>query len=170
MGIIRRIPFTRLEISRTGQGRHERPLRQGPHGEGQAAGHQPREVFLTTSPAGHPDKGATIAMFDKGKRRLRAVGRQYPERTAGRGPHKRPDEPLQTGRLGVVLTPQLERAFVQITPPAYTGLKGEEKPFLFKGVQALEGSDVRFRLQSNRPLRDGRLDVTCGDGPLSRCP
>jgi len=34
-------------------------------------------------------------------------------------------------------------------------LKAEEKPYAFKGVQALEGSEIRFRLQSNRPLREG---------------
>jgi hypothetical protein len=68
-------------------------------------------------------------------------------------------------RLRVVLTPQLEAAFVQITPPAYTGLKAEEKPYAFKGVQALEGSEVRFRLRSNRPLRDGRLALTSGELP-----
>jgi hypothetical protein len=32
-------------------------------------------------------------------------------------------------------------------------------------MQALEGSEVRFRLQSNRPLREGSLDITAGDRP-----
>ncbi len=65
----------------------------------------------------------------------------------------------------MILVPQLDKAYVRITPPAYTGLKAEEKPYAFKGVQALAGSEVRFRLQSNRPLREGALEVTTGDAP-----
>ena len=71
-------------------------------------------------------------------------------------------------RIGVVLTPQLEKAFVRIAPPGYTGLKPEEKLYEFKGVQALEGSEVKFRLQSNRPLREGWLEITAGDQPAQR--
>jgi hypothetical protein len=47
-------------------------------------------------------------------------------------------------------------------------LKAEEKPYAFKGVQALAGCEVRFRLQSNRPLREGLLDITTGDQPPQR--
>jgi len=71
-------------------------------------------------------------------------------------------------RIGVLLTPQLEKAFVRIAPPDYTGLKPEEKRYEFKGVQALEGSEVKFRLQSNRPLREGLLEITAGDQPPQR--
>ena len=67
--------------------------------------------------------------------------------------------------IGVILTPQVEKAFVLVTPPAYTGLKAAEKPYAFNGVQALAGSEVRFRLQSNRPLREGRSEITAGDQP-----
>ena len=72
---------------------------------------------------------------------------------------------VQTVSIGVVLTPQLEHSFVQVAPPAYTGLKAVEKPYAFNGVQALSGSEVRFRLQSNRPLREGRIEITTGDQP-----
>ena len=58
--------------------------------------------------------------------------------------------------------------FVRVAPPAYTGLKAEEKPYAFKGVQALEGSEIRFRLQSNRPLREGTVEITAGDQPPKR--
>ena len=35
-------------------------------------------------------------------------------------------------------------------------------------MQALEGSEVRFRLQSNRPLREGLIEITAGDQPPPR--
>jgi len=70
--------------------------------------------------------------------------------------------------IGVVLTPQLRGIFVKVTPPAYTGIKPEEKPYDFKDLQVLEGSEVRFRLQSNRPLREGVLEITAGDQPPQR--
>jgi hypothetical protein len=70
----------------------------------------------------------------------------------------------------VVLTPKLEKAFAQISAPAYTGLKPEEKPYAFKSLQALEGSEVRFRLQSNRPLRDGMIELICGERLPQRVP
>ena len=66
-------------------------------------------------------------------------------------------------RVGVVLTPQLEKMFVRIAPPAYTGIKPEEKPYTFQAVQALEGGEIKFRLQSNRPLREGALELTSGE-------
>jgi hypothetical protein len=67
--------------------------------------------------------------------------------------------------VGVILTPQLDRAFVRITPPAYTGLPAEEKPYAFKAIHALAGSSLRFALQSNRPLREGRIELTAADQP-----
>jgi hypothetical protein len=66
------------------------------------------------------------------------------------------------------MTPQLERLFVRVTPPAYTRIPPEEKPYAFKPLQVLEGSEVKFRLQSNRPLRAGELELTAGDQPPRR--
>lgn len=60
----------------------------------------------------------------------------------------------------VILTPKIEKAFLEITPPAYTGLKTEEHPFAFKSANALEGSQLRFRLQSNRPLKEGSIEIS----------
>jgi hypothetical protein len=157
--------FTRLEIAEPGRAGTNVLYGKGLMVKVRATGHQPREVFLTTFPAGHPEKGATVAMFDKGKGDFEQWVDNVRSELRVVAHTKDWTSFSKQARLGVVLTPQLERALVQITPPAYTGLKAEEKPYLFKGVQALEGSDVRFRLQSNRPLRDGRLDVTCGDGP-----
>ena len=46
-----------------------------------------------------------------------------------------------------------------VAPPAYTALRAEERKLDFKTVGALEGSILRFRLRSNRPLREGRLEI-----------
>ncbi len=67
-----------------------------------------------------------------------------------------------TRHLKVVLTPKIERAFVEVQPPAYTGLAAREEPFDFKKLTALAGSQIKFRLLSNRPLASGA--VTLPDG------
>jgi hypothetical protein len=157
--------FTRLEITEPGRAGTNVLYGKGLMVKVKAAGHQPREVFLTTFPAGHPEKAATLAMFDKGSGGFEQLVDNIRSELCVVAHTKDRTSLSKQVRLGVVLTPQLEGALVQITPPAYTGLKAEEKPYAFKGLQALEGSEVRFRLQSNRPLRDGRLDVTCGDRP-----
>ena len=130
-----------------------------------ATGHQPRELFLTSFPPGHPEQGATVAMFDNGRGGFQQLVEPVRTELLVVAHTKDRTSLSKAVRLRVVLTPQLEAAFVQVTPPAYTGLKAEEKPYAFKGVQALEGSEVRFRLLSNRPLRDGRLALTSGELP-----
>jgi hypothetical protein len=157
--------FTRLDITEPGSAGAKVLYGKGLTIEVKAAGHQPREVFLTTFPPGHPEKGAALAMFDKGRGEFQQLVDDVRSDLLVVAHTKDRTSLSKQVRLGVVLTPQLEKALVQITPPAYTGLKPEEKPYAFKSVQALEGSEVRFRLQSNRPLRDGRLDLTSGDQP-----
>jgi ElaB/YqjD/DUF883 family membrane-anchored ribosome-binding protein len=135
-----------------------------------ASGPRPKELFLTSFPPGHPEQAATVPMFDKGsvgydqlvdniRTELQVCAHTKDGSTWSRQAH-----------IGVVLTPKLERAFARISAPAYTGLKPEENPYAFKGLQTLEGSEVRFRLQSNRPLRDGLIELICGDQPPQRVP
>jgi len=130
-----------------------------------ASGHRPKEVFLTAQPPGHPEQAITLPMFDKGaigydqlldNVRTKLVVFAYTKDRVSLS---------KQVPIGVILTPQVEKAFVIVTPPAYTGLKAVEKPYAFNGVQALAGSEVRFRLQSNRPLREGRIEITTGDPP-----
>ena len=130
-----------------------------------ASRHRPKEVFLTAQPPGHPEQAITLPMFDKG-----AIGYDQLLDNVRTNlivfAHTRDHVSLSKQvPIGVILTPQVEKAFVVVTPPAYTGLKAVEKPYAFNGVQALEGSEVRFRLQSNRPLREGRIEITTGDQP-----
>lgn len=125
-----------------------------------ASGHQPKEVFVTSFPPGHPEQAVTVPMFDKGKTGYdQLIDNIRTELIVFAHTKDRTSLSKQV-RIGVVLTPRLEKAFVQVTPPAYTGLKPEEKPYAFKTVQVLAGSEVRFRLQSNRPLREGLLEVS----------
>jgi hypothetical protein len=133
-----------------------------------ATGHQPKEVFLTSFPPGHPEQSTTVPMFDKGSAGYDQLVPNVRSELVLVAHTKSRSSFSRQVRIGVVLTPKLEKSFVQITPPAYTGLKPEEKAYSFKAVQALQGSEVRFRLQSNRPLRGGLLELTSGDQPPQR--
>ena len=52
---------------------------------------------------------------------------------------------------------------MKFSPPAYTGLPPAEKAFRFAGVQALEGTEVQFRIRSNRPLGPGSFTAQLGE-------
>jgi hypothetical protein len=160
--------FTRLEIVNPGPAGTNLLYGKGLVVRVKTAGHKPKDVFLTSFPPGHPERAVTVPMFDKG-------GQAYDQLLD----HVRSELVLfahtrdrtsvsKQARIGLILTPKLEQAFVQVSPPPYTGLKPEEKPYDFKTVQALEGSQVRFRLRSNRPLREGALEVTGGERPPQR--
>ncbi len=130
-----------------------------------ATGHQPREVFLTTFPLGHREQAVTVPMFEKnGGGYDQLLDNIHAETLAFAHTKDHSSESKQV-HIGVAMTPQVEKVFVRATPPAYTGLKSEEIPYNFKSLQALEGTELKFRLQSNRPLRDGTLELTAGDQP-----
>jgi ElaB/YqjD/DUF883 family membrane-anchored ribosome-binding protein len=162
--------FTRLQIVQPGPAGTIVPYDKGLVVKVKAAGHQPKEVFLTAFPPAHPDQAFTLPMFDKN-------GAGYDQLLDNiRGEllvfaHTR-DHASESRRVrvGVLLTPRLERAFVRVAPPEYTGIKPEEKPYAFKSMQALEGGEIKFRLQSNRPLREGMLELTSGDQPPQLIP
>lgn len=133
-----------------------------------AGGHQPKEVFLTCFPPGHPEKAVTLPMFDKGSAGYDQLIGNIQGPTIVFAHTKDHVSESRRVRIGVVLTPQLENAYVRVAPPVYTGIQPQEKPYVFKDTQALEGSEVRFRLQSNRPLREGTLELAIGDQPPQR--
>ncbi len=70
----------------------------------------------------------------------------------------------QERRLNVVLTPQFDHAVIAIAPPEYTGLREKSAPFTFNGATALKGSKVTVTLGSNRPLKEGRVQLTTASG------
>lgn len=128
-----------------------------------STGHQPNEVFITAFPPGHPEQAVTLPMFDQGRAGFNQMLDNIHTELVVFAHTKDHHSLSRQVHIGVVLTPQLEKAFVQVTPPAYTGLKAEEKLYVFKNIQALQGSEVRFRLQSNRPLRDGLVEISNGE-------
>ena len=130
-----------------------------------ATGHQPREIFLTSFPLGHREQSVTVPMFEKNGGGYDQMLDNIRTETLAFAHTKDHSSESKQVHIGVTMTPQVEKVFVRATPPAYTGLKSEEVPYTFKSLQALEGTELKFRLQSNRPLRDGTLELTAGDQP-----
>jgi hypothetical protein len=160
--------FTSLAIVQPGPGGTTVAYGKGLIVKVKAAGHQPKEVFITSYPPGHPEQAVTLPMFDEGGVGFnQQLDNVHTDLVVFAHTKDRVSESKQV-RVAVVLTPRLEKAFVRIAPPDYTNLKPEEKPYDFKGVQALEGSGVQFRIESNRPLREGLLEITDGDQPPQR--
>ena len=160
--------FTHLEIVQPGPAGTNVLYGNGMIVKVRALGHEPKEVLLTWFPPGHPDQGVTLPMFGEGGAEFNQLLDNIRTDLVVLAHTKNNVSQSKQVRIGVVLTPQLEKAFVRIAPPDYTGIKPMERPYEFKGVQALEGSVVQFRLQSNRPLRDGWLEITAGDQPPQR--
>ncbi|MDF3056703.1 MAG: hypothetical protein K0R17_918 [Rariglobus sp.] len=133
-------------------------------------GHEPRELFLSAHPPGKPAEVVTLPMIREGEEGFSqeiADVRTDLVLVA----HSRTRSFYSQGRnVRVLLTPKIDRAFLEIAPPAYTEIKAEERPFAFKSASALVGSSLRFRLQSNRPLREGVVEVTADDGRVERVP
>lgn len=131
-------------------------------------GHEPRELFLTAHAPGAAAGAVTLPMIRDG------AGGFTQEIANVRNDlvlvaHARNRSFYSRERaVRVLLTPKIERAWLDVAPPAYTEIKPGEKPFPFKSTSALAGSELRFRLQSNRPLRDGVVEVTGEDGRTER--
>ena len=162
--------FTRLDIQEPGEAGAQVVYNKNLIVKVKHSGYRPSEVFLTYYPPRHPNQAVTVPMFDKGGQGF------YQELTNVKSDlvlyaHTRDRNTLSKQRhLQVLLTPKLEKALVRVTPPAYTGLKAEETPFDFKNLKALAGSEVRFRLESNRPLREGSLEVIKSANDIQRVP
>ena len=162
--------FTHLEIVQPGPAGTNVLFDKGMVIKVKATGHQPKEVFLTAFPPGHREQAFTQPMFDQtGAGYNQLLDNLHTELLVFAHTKDHVSESKQV-HLGLILTPQLERTLVRVAPPAYTQLPPEEKNYTFKDVQALAGSEVKFRLQSNRPLREGTLELTAGDQPPQRVP
>ncbi|MGD1083130.1 MAG: hypothetical protein ABSA47_00100 [Verrucomicrobiota bacterium] len=157
--------FTHLQILQPGPAGTNVLYDKGLVVKVKATGHQPKEVLLTAFPPGRRDQAFTLPMFDKtGAGYDQLLDNIHSELVVFAHTKDNVTESKQA-RIGVTLTPQLEKMFVRVAPPEYTGIKPEESPYSFKSVQALEGGELRFRIASNRPLREGSLDLTSGDAP-----
>lgn len=124
------------------------------------AGHDPDELFLTAHPPGEPDKAITLPMFAEEKgvfvQKIEDVRTNLLIHAHTKGSWSR----SRAHPLTVMLTPQFLATNVSVTPPAYTGLRPKGGEFAFEGLSALKGSDVHFRLRSNRPLKNGTIILT----------
>lgn len=129
-----------------------------------AKGHLPKELILTAEPKDGSGPIRQIPMSTQGdglfvtvlediEKPLQITAITINERS--RSKHR---------YLDVLLDPRIEDAWVTIAPPAYTGLPSHTSPFRFAGLQVLQGSELTFRLQSNRPLGDGSLRISPSDG------
>lgn len=172
-------PISRLEILRFGDPLGDHPaysltrlelIEPGPAGarvvyngnltvKVKFTGHRPSELFLTSYPPDHPEQAVTVPMYGQGKTEYHQQLEKVKSELLVFAHTKNQHSISKKQPIHVLLTPKLDQAYAQVIPPAYTHLKPEEKPFQFKSVSALAGSQVRFRLQSNRPLRSGAMEV-----------
>jgi hypothetical protein len=152
--------FTRLEITEPSAEGAQVVYNQGLLMTVKSSGHRPGELFLSYFPAGQPNEVTTVPMFDKGGRGFTQQIENIRTDLIVYAHTKNRHSLSKQRRISVILTPRLTNAWVKITPPAYTGLAPEEKPFSFKTLKALEGSKLEFRLESNRPMGTGHITVT----------
>lgn len=133
----------------------------------QTHGHRPADLFVTFHPPGEPEKAITVPMFDRGAdgfaQQIESVKTDLIVVAHSRNRHSL----SMQRRVSVVLTPKLEKATLKITPPAYTNLPPDERALpLGKTVKALAGSRIEVRLESNRPLQSGRVELVKGPGDV----
>lgn len=128
-----------------------------------ARGHQPSEVYITFHPPNAPESSRTEPMFVKGN----GLFTQQIERVTSElvvTAHTKDRRSISVKRrIGVQRIPQLEKAFVRATLPPYIQRKPVETAYQFKAIKALTGSELAFRLQSNRPLKSGTIEFTAPD-------
>ena len=133
----------------------------------QTHGYRPSDLFMTFHPPGQPEKAVTVPMFDKGTQgfaqQIESVKTDLIVVAHSRNRHS-----LSTQRfVSVVLTPRLEKATMKIMWPVHTGLPPEERAMpMGKSVKVLAESRIEVRLESNRPLRGGRVDLVKGPGEV----
>jgi len=151
--------FTRIEISEPGNDHTEIIYGQGVMVRAKTAGHRPRELWLSYWPSGQPKQTTTVPMFDKGEQGFAQQIEAVKSDLIVVAHTKTKHSISKQRRIGVVLTPKLEKAWVKLTPPAYTGLPAEERALQLKSLKALTGTQLDFRLRSNRPLHRGTLEI-----------
>ncbi|YCM44425.1 hypothetical protein V2O64_00135 [Verrucomicrobiaceae bacterium 227] len=66
-------------------------------------------------------------------------------------------------QLDVLFQPRISGASILITPPAYTGQPASSYPLEAGEIKALEGSTIILKIQSNRPLIGGTLNLESMD-------
>ena len=110
--------FTRLEIADPATDGAQVVYGESLLVTAKSSGHRPGELWLSWFPDGHPEQAATVPMFDKGERgftqQIEGIRTNLVLFVHTKNRHALSKQ----RRVGVILTPKLERAFVKITPPA----------------------------------------------------
>lgn len=151
--------FTRIEISDPGDDSTQVVYGGSLLVSVKTRGHRPRELFLSYHPSSAPEQMLTVPMFDKGDhgftQQIEGIRSDLVLVAHTKNRHS-----LSRQRfIGVILTPKLEQGTAKITPPAYTALPPDERSLRLKTLKALAGSTIEFRLTSNRPLREGSIEI-----------
>jgi len=162
--------FTRIEIVDPGADGAEVTYHATFLVAAQTKGHRPGELFLSWFPVGQPEAVVTLPMFDKGERGFAQQIEGIESDIIVIAHTKNRHSLSKQRRIAVELTPKLEKIFVKTVPPAYTGLKSDEHPLALKNLKALAGTELTFRVQSNRPLREGRIVLVRGPGDTEKFP
>ncbi|MCD6052453.1 MAG: hypothetical protein K0Q55_3871, partial [Verrucomicrobia bacterium] len=160
--------FTRLEIVDPGEDTPKVIYKGKFLVKAKHAGHRPDDLYITYHPPGKPEQAITVPMIDKGSQGFQQQIENIQTDLEVFAHTKKQSSYSRRRQIAVLLTPKLEQAFSKVAPPAYTGLKPDEKTFQFKNLRALKGSEVSFRLRSNRPLRDGIVEVIKGEKDVQR--
>ncbi len=161
-------PFslTQLEITEPADGATV-VYNQGVVVKAHASGHQPDELYLSFYDPAKPADVHTVPMFGKGDlgflQEIEGVKSDLMVYAQTKNGHSVSEQ----RRITVGLTPQVDAAFVTVSPPSYTGIKPFEGTFNFKEIKTLAGSEVRFRLRSNRPLASGSIDLQTENAPVA---
>lgn len=116
-----------------------------------SSGHRPHEVFLS----GVGESGTllfSLPMHEIGEGSY-SVQVQDIREPLYIFAHLANNAALSTRRhINVILEPRIERAWVTVQAPDYTGQEPKKLPFRFAGLRAMQGSSVEFTVESNRPL------------------
>ncbi len=148
--------FTQIELVEPADG-----VRVDYNGEivikARTSGHRPDDLFLRFADPEKPNAVTTIPMYSKGELGFMQAIENVKTDLVVTAATKNGRSVSKSRRIQVGLTPRIERAFVEINPPAYTGIEPHETKYDFKNLTALAGSTIKFRLQSNRPLSAGGI-------------
>lgn len=74
------------------------------------------------------------------------------------------------GRILVQMTPEIRSSEVMIESPAYTRKAIYAGPIPANGIAGVKGTIVRWKLTSNRPLRQGTVRLKFDDGTVAQQP
>jgi hypothetical protein len=135
--------------------------------EAEFAGHRPDELFLKLENPAEPDAAITVPMFPAGEKKFVQQIDEVTSDLIVRARTKNGRSISQGRRIKVLLTPQIEKSAVTIQPPAYTKLPSRETTVPLgaattPGISVLKGSEMKFRITSNRPLSRGAIELQGG--------